>query len=82
MVEAIVVRQDLTQLLLTPSPHNEAVPCLEELPGALGDVHVLHGLACLHTMLLVDDPEVSVLDVAEGGRLFLRLRHDAECLPC
>ena len=68
------------QLLLTPSPHNEVVPCLEELPGALGDIHVLHGLACLHTMLPVDDPKVPVLDVTEGSRLFLRLRHDAECL--
>ena len=83
MVDAIVVRRDLMQLPLTPSPHNEVVPCLEELPGALGDVHVLHGLACLHTMLPIDDLEVSVLNVAEGGtRLFLRLRHDAECLPC
>ena len=82
MVDAIVVRRDLTQLLLTPSPHNEAVPGLEELPGAMGDVHALHGLACLDTVLTVDDPEVSILDVVEGGRLFLRLRHDAECLPC
>ena len=82
MVDAIVVRRDLTQLLLTPGPHNEAIPRLEELPGALGDVHVLHGLVCVHTMLPVDDLEVSVLDVAEGDRLFLRLRHDAECLPC
>ena len=82
MVDAIVVRRDLTQLFLIPSPHNEAVPRLEELPGALGDFHVLHGLACLHTMLPVDDPEVPVLDVAEGGRLFLHLRHDVECLPC
>ena len=82
MVDAIVVCRDLTQLLLTPSPHNEAVPLLEELPGALGDVHALHGFACLHTMLPVDDLEVPVLDVTEGGRLFLHLRHDAECLPC
>ena len=82
MVDAIVVRRDLTQLLFTPGPHNEAVPLLEELSGALGDVHALHGFACLHTMLSVDDPEVPVLDAAEGGRLFLRLRHDAECLPC
>ena len=82
MVDSIVVRRDLTQLLLTPSSHNEAVPRLEELPGALGNVHVLHGLACLHTMLPVDDPEVPVLDVAEGSRLFLRLRHYVECLPC
>ena len=57
------------QLLLTLGPHNEAVPRLEELLGALGDVHVLHGLACLHTMLPDDDLEVSVLDVAEGSRL-------------
>ena len=82
MVDAIVVCRDLTQLLLTPGPHNEAVPRLEELAGALGDVHVLHRLACLHTMLPVDDPEVPVLDVAEGSKLFLRLWHDAECLPC
>ena len=82
MVDAIVVCRDLTQLLFTPSPHNKAVPLLEELPGALEDVHALHGFACFHTMLLIDDPEVPVLDVAEGGRLFLRLRHDAECLPC
>ena len=82
MVDAIVVRRDLTQLLLTLGPHNEVVLRLEELPGALGDVHVLHGLACLHTMLPVDDPEVSVLDVAEGSRLFLHLRHYAKCLPC
>ena len=82
MVDAIVVRRDLTQLLLTPSPHNKAVPSLEELPGAQRDVHALHGLACLHTMLAIDDPEVPVLDVAEGGRPFLGLRHDAECLPC
>ena len=82
MVDAIVVHRDLTQLLFTPGPHNEAVPLLEELPGALGDVHALHGFACLHTMLPVDDPEVPVLDVAERGRLFLRLRHDVECLPC
>ena len=82
MVDAIVVHRDLTQLLLTLGPHNEAVPYLEELPGALRDVHVLHGLACLHTMLPVDDPEVPVLDVVEGSRLFLRLQHDAECLPC
>ena len=78
----IVVRRDLTQLLLTPSPHNEAVPLLEELPSDLGDVHALHGLACLHTVLAVDDPEVPILDVAEGGRLFLHLRHDVECLRC
>ena len=82
MVDAIVVRRDFTQLLLTLGPHNEAVPRLEELPGALGDVHVLHGLACLHTMLPVDDPDVYILDVAKGSRLFLRLRHYAECLPC
>ena len=82
MVYAIVVRRDLTQLLLTPSPHNEAVPLLEELPGALGDIHALHGFACFHTVLAVHDPEVPILDVAEGGRLFLRLRHDTECLPC
>ena len=82
MVDTIVVCRDLTQLLFTPGPHNEAVPLLEELPGALGDVHALHGFACLHTMLPVDDPEVPVLDVAEGGRLFLRLWHDAECVPC
>ena len=82
MVDAIVVCRDLTQLLLTPGPHNEAIPRLEELLSALEDVHVLHGLACLHTMLPVDDPEVFVLDVAEGSRLFLCLQHDAECLPC
>ena len=82
MVDAIVVRRDLSQLLLTSSPHNEAVPSLEELSGAQGDVHALHGLACFHTMLAVDDLEVPVLDVAEGGRPFLGLRHDAECLPC
>ena len=82
MVDAIVVRRDLSQLLLTLSPHNEVVLGLEELPGAQGDVHALHGLACLHTMLAVDDPEALVLDVAEGGRPFLGLRHDAECLPC
>ena len=82
MVDAIVVRRDLTLLLLTPSPHNKAVPGLEELSGAQGDVLTLHGLACLHTMLLVDDPEVPVLDVAEGGRPFLGLWHGAECLPC
>ena len=82
MVDAIVVRRDLRQLLLTSSPHNEAVPCLEEFPGALGNIHILYGLACLHSMLPVDDPEVSILNVAEEGRLFLRLWHDAECLPC
>ena len=82
MVDAIVVRRDLTQLLLTPSPHNKAVLALEELKGAQRDVHALHGLACLHTMLAVDDPEVPVLDVTEGGRPFLGLRHDVECLPC
>ena len=81
MVDTIVIRRDLMQLLLTPSPHNEVVPRLEELPSALGDVHVLHGLACLYTMLPVDDPEVLVLDVAKGSRLFLCLRHYAECLP-
>ena len=26
--------------------------------------------------------EVPIFDVVEGGRLFLRVRHDAECLPC
>ena len=82
MVDAIVVRRDLTQLLHTPSPHNKAVPGLEELTGAQGDVHALHGLACLHTMLAVGDLEVPILDVTEGGRPFLGLRHDAECLPC
>ena len=82
MVDVIVVRQDLTQLLLTPSPHNEAIPLLEELSNALGDVHALHGLACLHTVLAIDDPEVPIFDVAKGGRLFLHLRHDVECLPC
>ena len=82
MVDAIVVCRDLSQLLLTSSPHNEVVPGLEELPGALGDVYALHGLACLYTMLAVDDLEAPVLNVAEGGRPFLGLRHDAECLPC
>ena len=75
MVDAIVIRRDLAQLLLTPGLHNEAVPRLEELPGALWDVHVLHGFAGLHTMLPVDNLEVLVLDVAEGSRFFLRLRH-------
>ena len=81
MVDAIVIRRDLTQLLLTPGPHNEVVPRLEELSGALGDIHVLHGFAGLHTMLPVDDPEVPVLDVAEGSRFFFRLRHYAKYLP-
>ena len=47
MVDAIVVRQDLMQLPFTPGPHNEAVPLLEELLGALGDVHALHDAECL-----------------------------------
>ena len=81
MVDAIVIHRDLTQLLLTPGPHNEAVPHLEELLGALEDVHVLHGLACLHTMLPVDDPDFPLLDVTEGNRLFFCLRHYVECLP-
>ena len=80
MVDTIVICRDLTQLLLTPGPHNEAVPRLEELSGALGDVHVLHGFVGLHTMLPIDDPEVPVLDVMERSRFFLRLWHYAECL--
>ena len=36
MVDAIVIRRDLTQLLLTHGPHNKAVPRLEELSDTLG----------------------------------------------
>ena len=81
MVDAIVICRDLSQLLLTPSPHNKAVPLLEELSRTLWNIHVLHGSAHLDTMLPINDPEAPVLNFLEGSGFFLRLWHYAQRLP-
>ena len=81
MVDAVVICQDLSQLLLTPGPHNKALPLLEELPRTVWNVHVLHGSARLDTMLPVNDPEAPILDFLEGSGSFLCLRHYAQRLP-
>ena len=81
MVNAVVICRDLLQLLLTPGPHNEAVPLLEEFSHTQWNVHVLHGSASLDIVLPVNDPEAPVLDFLEGSGFLLRLWHYAQRLP-
>ena len=63
MVDPVVVGKDLLVLFFILSLDNKVVPLLKVMAGSLGNIHALHGLACLHAVLPIDNPELAFLNI-------------------
>ena len=82
MVDPVVVGRDLLVLFFILIPNDEVVPPLKVMAGSFGNVHALYGLACLHGMMSIDNPELAILNIFPQRRALGCLEHDTKCLTC
>ena len=85
MVCLVVVGRNASKLLRVFRPHYEAAPCAKGLPLNLVNVIgiIEHEFAGFHTMLPVDNVEITTLNFLESLWLLgVGHRHDVDCLLC
>ena len=81
MVDLVIVCGEFPKLLLTLSPEDEGVPPLKVMVGSLRDVHALHGLVGLYTVLSIDNPALLISYLLPRSRPLGCLGHQTKYLP-